>query len=147
MDEVAATQLARRVEEHRQVIAERVATRLLRAFPELTHTLRLEENYGPVERMAEVAVRPLSDLIRAMLLFDALEIAETELRWARGVLPRWGVSYEHTTAMIRWYFEELNRLPLSSAERTVAIEVEHHLLHLMVRLYRSNEPNHHNVPA
>lgn len=139
MDEIAATQLARRVDDHRQAVAERVAARLLRAFPELTHTLRLEENYGPVERMTEVAVRPLSDLIRAMLLFDALEIAETELRWARGVLPRWGVSYEHTTAMIRWYFEELGRLPLSPAERAVASEVERHLLNLMVRLYRATE--------
>lgn len=139
MDEVAATQLARRVEEHRQAMAERVASRLLRAFPELMHTLRLEENYDPVKRMAEVAVRPLSDLIRAMLLFDALEIAETELRWARGVLPRWGVSYEHTTAMIRWFFEELHRLPLSPAERVIATEVERHLLSLMIRLYRTAE--------
>ncbi|WP_322510746.1 hypothetical protein [Chloroflexus sp.] len=147
MDEIAATQLARRVEEHRQAIAERVASRLLRAFPELAHTLRLEENYSPVERMAEVAVRPLSDLIRAMLLFDALEIAETELRWARGVLPRWGVSYEHTTAMIRWYFEELSRLPLASEERAVAGEIERHLLSLMVRLYRTAESSSRTVPV
>ncbi|MEF3275950.1 MAG: hypothetical protein K6356_16405 [Chloroflexus sp.] len=145
MNEAAATELARQIEEHRQALAERVASRLLRAFPELTHTLRLEEQYSPVERMAEVSVRPLSDLIRAMLLFDALEIAETELRWARGVLPRWGVSYEHTTAMIRWYFEELGRLTLSPAAQVVASEIERHLLGLMFRLYRSAETQQRSV--
>ncbi|WP_298815105.1 hypothetical protein [Chloroflexus sp.] len=145
MDEISATELARQIEQHRQTIAERVAGRLLRAFPELAHTLRLEEQYGPVERMAEVSVRPLSDLIRAMLLFNALEIAETELRWARGVLPRWGVSYEHTTTMIRWYFEEVGRLPLSPAARAVAAEVEQHLLSLMIRLYRSTESHQRTV--
>ncbi len=137
MDETAANQLAQYVADHRQTISDRVAGRLLRAFPELMQTLRLEENYQPVERMAEVAVRPLSDLVRAMLLFAAPDLAETELRWARGVLPRWGVSFEHTTAMISWYFEELSRLPLTPSERAVAAELEQYLLNLMRRLYRS----------
>lgn len=43
--------------------------------------------------------------------------------------------------MIRWYFEELGQLPLSPSERVVATEVERHLLNLMVRLYRTAEPN------
>ncbi len=139
MDEIAANQLARRVEEHRQTLAYRVAVRLLRAFPELTHTLRLEENYAPAERMAEVAVRPFINLVHAILLFNTFDIAETELRWARGVLPRWGVAYEHTATMIRWYFEELSRLPLSPAERLVVAELEQSLLSLMDRIYHSNE--------
>ncbi|WP_322816845.1 hypothetical protein [Chloroflexus sp.] len=147
MDEVTASQLARRITEHRPALAKRVAGRLLRAFPELTHTLRLEENYDPVERMASVAVQPFSDLVRAILLFNTLEIAETELRWARGVLPRWGVAYEHTTTMIRWYFEELSQLPLSPAERLVVVEVEQYLLCLIARIYESSEPNHRLVKA
>lgn len=49
--------------------------------------------------------------------------------------------------MIRWYFEELSQLSLSPAERLVVVEVEQYLLHLITRIYHSNEPNHHLVKA
>src|SRR5690606_10523723 len=96
--------LADLLNKQRQSICEPVAARLLRAFPELARTLRLEESYAPAARLSEVAVERLSELVRSMLIFELPALADQELRWAQGVLPRKGVTYEHQSALVRWFF-------------------------------------------
>lgn len=138
MDSTAATHLAEQLNGEHDRLCETVALRLLRAFPELTHTLRLEENYTPTTRLSHVAVTRLYELVRAVLLFEQPTIADAELRWAHGVLPRSGVTYEHQAALISWFFEEVTRLPLDTGERRIANEIERHMLMQVRQVYRQN---------
>jgi hypothetical protein len=117
-------------------LCNQVAERLLHAFPELAHTLRLEENYSPTARLSAVAVERLSALARAMLVFELPNLADRELAWASGVLPRNGVTHDHQAAMVRWFFEELRRLDLAPGELAQARDIEGYLLAQVRRLYQ-----------
>ena len=128
MDSVAASRLAGQLAAQSDNICSHVASRLLRAFPELTQSLRLEENYQPMARLRSVAVDRLNELVRSVLLFEQLSLADSEFRWAHAVLPRSGVTYEHQSAMVRWYFDEVRRLPLGQSELSVVRELEQHFL-------------------
>ena len=79
----------------------------------------------------------LSELVRTVLLFESPAIAESELSWAHGVLPGQGVTQQHQASMVRWYFEELRRLPLSPAEQAISYKLEQHLLHIVGRVYQA----------
>lgn len=138
IDSAAAARLAQHLSQQQQPLCEYVAHRLLRSFPELGATLRLEEQYTPVERLSEVAVARLHELVRSVLLFELPSLADRELEWAHGVLPRRGVTYEHQSAMIRWFFEEVRRLPLSAAELAVANEIEQYFLRAATQAYHGN---------
>jgi len=138
MDTAAATRLADQLNRQRHGVCGSVAARLLRAFPELTRTLRLEESYSPAARLSQVAVERLNELVRSVLLFDLPALADEELRWAHGVLPRKGVTLEHQSAMVRWFFEEVRRLQLSADELAVARETEQHLLASISQAYQAN---------
>jgi hypothetical protein len=138
MDSTAATHLAAQLSDEHDHLCETVAARLLGAFPELTASLRLEESYTPTSRLSHVAVTRLYELVRTVLLFEQPTIADSELRWAHGVLPRSGVTYEHQAAMITWFFEEVAKLPLDANERRVANEIERHLLAQVRQVYRYN---------
>lgn len=138
MDSAAATRLAEQLNRQRQGVCGPVAARMLRAFPELTRTLRLEESYAPVARLSEVAVERLNELVRTVLLFEAPALIDQELSWAQGVLPRKGVTREHQSAMVRWFFEEVRRLPLGAEELAVARELEQQLIARIGQVYQPN---------
>lgn len=135
MDTTAATRLAARIGEQQGAICRQVSARMLKTFPELTRTLRLEEQYEPIERLSEVAVVRLSELVRTVLLFEQPALADGELAWAHGILPQRGVTHQHQAAMVRWFFEELRMLPLSTAEQNLSRELEHYFLTVVSRVY------------
>jgi hypothetical protein len=137
MDSAAATRLAGQLSSQHQSLCDRVSTRLLAAFPELTRSLRLEENYTPISRLSKVAVERLNDLVRSVLLFELPSLADQELRWARGVLPRSGVTFEHQTTMVRWFFEEVRKLPISSMELAISREIEQYFLGQIRQAYQA----------
>jgi hypothetical protein len=128
MESVAATRLADQLRSHQHQLCNQVSSRLLAAYPELTRSLRLEENYQPIARLSEVAVERLNDLVRSVLLFDLPSLADQELRWAHGVLPRSGVTAEHQSSMVRWFFEEVRKLPISTMELAITREIEQYFL-------------------
>jgi hypothetical protein len=138
MDSVAATRLADKLSNHHQPLCDQVSARLLMAYPELTQSLRLEENYTPVSRLTEVSVGRLNDLVRAILLFDLPSLADQELRWAQGVLPRSGVTPEHQSSMVRWFFEEVRKLPISSIELAIVREIEQYFLARIRQIHKAN---------
>jgi hypothetical protein len=138
MDSTAATRLAGQLSTQGQPICRHVASRLLRAYPEITRSLRLDEGYHAADRLSEVAVERLNELVRAVLLFEVLSLADTELTWAGGVLPRRGVTRQHQAAMVRWFFEEVRRLPLSPAEGELSREVELYFLGAIGTAYEQN---------
>ncbi|NJN19266.1 MAG: hypothetical protein HC822_24955 [Oscillochloris sp.] len=138
MDLSVATSLAEQLGNERQQLCSPVAARMLRAFPELNRSLRLEESYSPTNRLSEMAVERLNELVRSVLLFEAPSLAEHELRWAYGVLPPHGVTFEHQSTMVRWYFEEVRKLQLSSEEHTLTYELERFLLSCVRQVYRRN---------
>jgi hypothetical protein len=138
MDTATAAQLAERLDSHREPLCRHVAGRLLRAYPELTHTLRLEEQYQAVERLSKVGVERLSELLRAVLLFDLPALAVKEFVWARDVLGRSGVTEQHQTAMVRWFFEALRQLPLGLAESELASELERHFLSALRQVHQAS---------
>lgn len=138
MDTVAANRLAGQLTAQQKQLCQHVSARLLRAFPELTRTLRLEENYSATERLAQVSVERLTELVRAVLIFEAPALADQELSWAHGVLPRSGVTYQHQSAMIRWFFEEVRRLPLTPAELALARELEQYFLQVTTDVFQQN---------
>lgn len=125
MDSIAATRLAGHLS-MQQPLCNQVSARLLQAYPELMDSLRSDDE--AVARLSEVAVERLGELVRSMLLFELPALADQELRWAQGVLTRSGVTIEHQSSMIHWYFEELCRLPLSQSELGVAHELEQYML-------------------
>lgn len=137
MDSTIASRLAEQLSAQQQSLCEHVTARLLRAFPELTRSLRLEENYSPADRLSQVAVARLNELVRAVLLFDLPSLADKELSWAHGVLPHRGVTYQHQSAMIRWFFEEVRRLPLTAAELDLAREIEQYFLQVVNNVHHS----------
>jgi hypothetical protein len=138
MDSVAATKLAGQLSIQNQPLCNQVSARLLAAYPELTRSLRLEENYTPVARLSEVAVERLNDLVRSVLLFDLPSLADQELSWARGVLPRNGVTSEHQASMVRWFFEEVRKLPISTTELAITREIEQYFLGQIRQVYQAN---------
>lgn len=138
MDSAAASRLAGQLAAQQKPLCQHVSARLLRAYPELTRSLRLEENYSPAERLSQVAVERLNELVRSVLLFELPALVEQELSWAHGVLPRRGVTFQHQSAMVRWFFEEVRRLPLSAAELDLARELEQCLLRSVDAAYHHN---------
>lgn len=138
MEPVSAKRLSGLLTDQSSNVCHRVAGRLLTVYPELRDTLRLEEAYPAQNRLAEVSVERLNELVRGILLFELLSLADTEFTWAHDILPRNGVAYFHQEAMIRWYFEEILSLELHPAERTAAREVEYYLLNLLREIYPRN---------
>jgi len=138
VDSIAATKLANQLSSQQQPLCDRVSARLLVAYPELTRSLRLEENYTPIARLSEVAVERLNDLVRSVLLFDLPSLADQELRWAHGVLPRSGVTKEHQSSMVCWFFEEVRKLPISPVELAIAREIEQYFLNQIQKVYQVN---------
>ena len=133
-DSAAATSLANRLSSEQKLICQCVAARLLQTYPELLEMLRLEEHQA-AERLSEVAVERLSELVRSVLLFELPTIADSEFSWAHGVLPGQGVTHQHQAAMVRWYFDELRRLTLSPAEQAITHELEQHFLGVVRQVY------------
>ncbi len=138
MDQAAASRLAGQLSAQHKPLCQHVSTRLLRAYPELSDSLRLEENYSAADRLSQVAVERLNELVRAVLLFELPALVEQELIWAHGVLPRRGVTYQHQSAMVRWFFEEVRRLPLTAAEIELARELEQSMLRSVDTVYHQN---------
>lgn len=138
MDTAAATRLASQLNSQGQPICQQVSARLLRAYPDLTRSLRLEENYQAADRLSEVAVTRLNELVRAVLLFEQPAIADSEFQWAVGVLPRRGVTKEHQQTMVRWFFEEVRRLPLGAPERNLSRELEQYFVEAIGHAFERN---------
>lgn len=124
MDSAAAAHLAEQLTSQQEQLCQRVAARMLRSYPELANTLRLDEGYKAADRLSEVAIERLSELVRAVLLFELPALADAELTWASGVLPSHGVGRHHVIAMVHLFFEELRHLPLSPAETILTRELE-----------------------
>ncbi|EFO79961.1 hypothetical protein OSCT_2171 [Oscillochloris trichoides DG-6] len=136
MDSVAASRLADTLSAHHQSLCDQVSARLLAEYPEITKSLRLEENYTPVRRLSSVAVERLNELVRAILIFDLPSLADQELEWAQGVLPRSGVKLEHQMSMVRWFFEEVRKLPIGSMEQAIAHEIERYFLGRIKQIHK-----------
>jgi hypothetical protein len=138
MDSIAANRLAAQLSAQHHPLCQHVSSRMLRAFPELSRSLRLEENYNATDRLAQVSVERLNELVRSVLLFELPSLAEKELKWAHGVLPRRGVTYQHQSAMVRWFFEEVRRLPLTPPEVDLTREIEQYFTDLVNEVYQRN---------
>lgn len=141
MDSVTANRLAGQLNTMHKPLCRHVSARLLQAYPELSQMLRLEESYSPTERLAEVAVERLSELVRSVLLFELPTLADNELNWAAGVLPRSGVTMQHQSAMVRWFFEEVRRMGLTPPELELTYELERHFLHAISEAYTKSHLN------
>jgi hypothetical protein len=126
-DREAAATLAARLEQQQAAIGLAVATSLLLRYPELAGALRTQFP-SPEARLSEVAVERLCQLMRAVLLFRQPALAEQELAWAWGVLPRSGVRPEHQDEMFRLFFAALRRLALSPPEARLVDALEPYLL-------------------
>jgi hypothetical protein len=141
MDSVTANRLASQLKTMHRPLCQHVSARLLQAYPELSQMLRLEERYSPSERLAEVSVERLNELVRSVLLFELPTLADNELTWAAGVLPRSGVTMQHQSAMVRWFFEEVRRMGLTSAELELTYELERYFLQAISEAYNKSHLN------
>jgi hypothetical protein len=136
IDTVAAGRLAARLKKERDGLCRRLTPRLLAAFPEIARMLKLEGDVSIEERLNEAACERFCGLVQAICVFESLSVVDQEFRWAIGVLPRNGVSYDHQMSMVRWFFEELRRLGLEDDEAQLAREMESYITHLIDQLYR-----------
>jgi hypothetical protein len=141
MDSATASRLAEQLDSHHEPICHRVAARLLRSYPELMQTLRLDERHQPVPRLAQVSVERMSELVRSVLLFELPSLADKEFTWAHDILVRSGVTQQHQLSMVRWFFEELRRTPLGPAELELAREIERHFLSVIRQLHQTSWPD------
>lgn len=138
MEATAAARLASQLTTQQKPICQHVSARLLRAFPEITRSLRLEENYSATDRLSQVAVERLNELVRAVLLFELPALADNEILWAQGVLPGRGVTFQQQSTMVRWFFEEVRRLPLTPEETALTYEIEQYFLQVISNAYHRN---------
>ncbi len=136
INSAAAGRLAARLNEMRTTISRRVSIRLLAAFPEIEPMLNLEGNKAAEDRLILMAVDRFSELVRGILIFESLTIADNEFRWAAGVLPRSGVTLRHQSSMVRWFFAEVCLLGLDDEELTLARDIEHHILDVLNEIYK-----------
>jgi hypothetical protein len=141
MDSIAAERLSARLKEQKDGLCKRVAARLIAAFPELEHMLLLEGDISAETRLSRVSVERLFELVRAVLVFESYEVLDSEFGWAVGVLPRRGVTYQHQSAMVRCFCDEVYRLRLEADEFTLMRDIENYLLRLIRTLYASMETN------
>jgi hypothetical protein len=132
---IPADRLAGRITEQRTSLETRVSERLLESFPEVQELLHLEGDALPIERLNEYSTRRFCDIVRGVLLFETMSIAEQELAWAKGVLHREGVSSMHQSKLIRWFFAEVHSLDLDESERHLAHNIEQHMLEYLDVLY------------
>jgi hypothetical protein len=128
--------LAAKIQLRQAVLGQVISRRLLETYPEINDSLRLEERYSPIERLAAVSVTRLSELVRAALIFGVPTLIDDELRWAMGYLPKQGVQFEHQDALVRWMFEEIRQMHLSNAEYNLSIELEQYIRERIKHLYR-----------
>lgn len=135
VDANVAKRLADRLQAWQHIICTRVTTRLLVTYPELVRTLRLESVTSVEERLSQVSVVRLYELVRAILLFDLPELADKELAWAYGVLPRSGVTFEHQASMIAWFFDEIQQLGIEPDETIIVEMLKQRMLDVMQRIY------------
>lgn len=135
MDSAAASRLAARLKEHKEPLSTRLAVRLLKQFPEIEGMLKLEGEAAAPQRLVSSSSGRLCELVRAILIFEDLSLADKEFGWAAGVLPRSGVSHAHQTTMVRWFFEETRQLGIDTSEEATAREVEQHILNVLNDLY------------
>jgi hypothetical protein len=128
--------LAAKIQLRQAVLGQVISRRLLETYPEINDSLRLEERYSPIERLAAVSVTRLSELVRAALIFGQPTLIDDELRWAIGYLPKQGVKFDHQDALVRWMFEEIRQMHLSNAEYNLSIELEQYIRERIKHLYR-----------
>lgn len=138
VDPEAAMRLAQRMSDNRAIVCQQVTRQLLTAFPDVVKTLRVEMTSSIETHLSKVSVERLYELVRAVLLFEMLELAERELTWAYGVLPRSGVTYEQKESMTRWFFTEVRQLGLPLPELAVTNELEDFFLDVLAKLYQTN---------
>lgn len=136
MNSAAASRVAARINDKKDMLCKRVSIRLLATFPEIMRMLKLEGDAAPEQRLTEVSTGRLAELVRAILIFETLSLADQEFQWAAGVLPRNGVTYRHQSFMVRWFFEELGRLGLDAEELMVIREVEHYILDVVAAVLK-----------
>jgi hypothetical protein len=139
MDSVAAERLSVRLRDQKDILCKRVAARLIAAFPELEHMLLLEGDISAETRLSRVSVERLFELVRAVLVFESYDVLDNEFQWAVGVLPRRGVTYQHQSAMVRCFCDEVYRLRLEVDEFTLMRDIEHYILRLIRTLYADTE--------
>jgi hypothetical protein len=142
IDTVAASRLAGRLKRERDGLCRRLTPRLLAAFPEIARMLKLEGDVSVEERLNEAACERFCGLVQAICVFESFSVVDQEFRWAIGVLPRNGVSYDHQMAMVRWFFEELHRLGLEDDEAKLVSEIESYITHLIDQLYQEHGLSH-----
>jgi hypothetical protein len=136
VDSAVASRLAGHIQSKQETICKRVTVRLLVSYPDLKQILKLEGSISAEERLSSVAVQRFSELVRAILVFEVLELADQEFQWAGGVLPRHGVQFHHQSALVRWFFEEVSRLELDAEELALAGEIEEHFLAIIRTIYK-----------
>jgi hypothetical protein len=135
----AANRLIPLLSDKQDTICQRVSRRLLDAFPEIQPMLKLEGGLSVEKRLSEVSVTRLCRMVQAILLFETLTIADQEFRWAGGVLPRNGVTYQQQISMARWFFKEINQLQLNADEKLLLADIEQHILHLIDDIYKQSQ--------
>lgn len=139
MDASVAQRLADRLQAWHHIVCPRVTTRLLVTYPELVRTLRLESVASVEDRLSQVSVARLYEVVRAVLLFNMPELADKELSWAYGVLPRSGVTFVHQSSMIAWFFDEIQQLGIEPDETIIVQELRQRMLDLIQCMYHVQE--------
>jgi len=136
IDSAAAASLAARLSQERTQLCRRVSARLLVAFPELKQMLQLEGSIAPEIRLSEVSTERFCELLRGALIFETYSLLDQEFGWAVGVLPRYGVTYQHQSSMAHWFFAELYHLGMDTTELNLARDMEAYTLELIRRVYQ-----------
>jgi hypothetical protein len=135
----AANRLIPLLSDKQETICLRVSRRLLDTYPEIQRMLKLEGGLSMEKRLSEVSVTRLCRMLQAILLFETLDLADQEFRWAGGVLPRSGVTYQHNLSMTRWFFQEINQFELQPGEALLLASIEQHILQLIEETYAPNK--------
>lgn len=136
MTTTPSNRLAARLASSEEHVCRNVSDQMLKTYPELQHSLHLDGNATPSLRMSRMSAEPLNAMVRGILVFDTLSVAENELRWAAGVLPRYGVQRKHHTALMHTYFTEVMQLDLDLSEMALVTDLRANLLAMLDVCYQ-----------
>lgn len=125
----------------REVICQRVSTRMARAFPKLCYAPSRQNARAFQQTSFYETPRRFHRLVQLVLLCGNTACVEREYRWGWNILKRYGVDRRHMQAQVRWYFENaFDILALSPDDQAQLLCLCEEVIRVIDQVTRSGAP-------
>ena len=134
--------VAEAIDINREVICQRVATLLAKAFPKLCYTPVRKNARAFQQSSFYETPRRFHRLMQVVLLCGDTACIEREYHWGWNMLKRYGVDRRHMQAQVRWYFETVfDLLPLSIDDQAQLVQLCDDVIRVIDRVTKARSPH------